>query len=199
MEQGSRNPNTGHQEKHSLDFDAKMANFAENGTRGSSCVQEVVKKKRGRKSNKEKEEMEKRRMLAMEDGVSEQRPSRRRKKDDDFGGGFEMSDTQQQQHDRKEEVTPKVNKKKPKCGEEEPLTCHQCKRNDKGPVVRCTTCQKKRFCLVCIRAWYSFAFLFLLSMSCLPHCIASYKRPNPVTVFVLQDFERIIGIGKVLL
>ncbi|GMH21953.1 hypothetical protein Nepgr_023796 [Nepenthes gracilis] len=36
----------------------------------------------------------------------------------------------------------------------EPETCHQCKRNDKGRVVRCTKCKKKRFCIRCIRNWY---------------------------------------------
>ncbi|KAL2347648.1 hypothetical protein Fmac_001648 [Flemingia macrophylla] len=131
-----------------------MTNFAENGTVGSACVQEVVKKKRGRKSKKEKEEIEKRKMLdattSMEGGVSEQRPDGKRKKDDEF----EMSDTRKRRRGRKPEMMPKLNQRKPKCREEEPLTCHQCKRNDKGRVVRCSTCQKKRFCLFCIRAWY---------------------------------------------
>ncbi|KAK1379296.1 hypothetical protein POM88_026040 [Heracleum sosnowskyi] len=33
-------------------------------------------------------------------------------------------------------------------------TCHQCKRNDKGRVVKCTKCQKKRYCLPCMTTWY---------------------------------------------
>ncbi|TKY69312.1 Lysine-specific demethylase JMJ25 [Spatholobus suberectus] len=155
-------PSPCHEETQSLDFDteceAKMTNSAENGAGGSSCVQEVVKKKRGRKSKKEKEDMEKKRMLdatAMEGGVSEQRPSRRRKKDDAIGE-FEMSDIQTEYglRGRKQEMMPKVNRKKPKCGEEGPLTCHQCKRNDKGRVVNCTSCNRKRFCLFCLQAWY---------------------------------------------
>ncbi|KAK9748015.1 hypothetical protein RND81_02G029800 [Saponaria officinalis] len=32
--------------------------------------------------------------------------------------------------------------------------CHQCKRNDKGRVVPCNTCQRKRFCIPCITRWY---------------------------------------------
>ncbi|QCE08699.1 hypothetical protein DEO72_LG9g3728 [Vigna unguiculata] len=32
--------------------------------------------------------------------------------------------------------------------------CHQCQRNDKGRVVRCTKCRRKRYCLPCIRNWY---------------------------------------------
>ncbi|CAH9070267.1 unnamed protein product [Cuscuta europaea] len=33
-------------------------------------------------------------------------------------------------------------------------TCHQCKRNDKGRTVRCTSCNTRRYCLVCISRWY---------------------------------------------
>ncbi|XP_074338776.1 lysine-specific demethylase JMJ26-like isoform X3 [Apium graveolens] len=33
-------------------------------------------------------------------------------------------------------------------------TCHQCKRNDKGRVVKCTKCQKKRYCVPCMTTWY---------------------------------------------
>ncbi|KAK4490610.1 hypothetical protein RD792_001298 [Penstemon davidsonii] len=33
-------------------------------------------------------------------------------------------------------------------------TCHQCKRNDKGRVVRCTKCKSKRYCVPCITRWY---------------------------------------------
>ncbi|XP_021750559.1 lysine-specific demethylase JMJ25-like [Chenopodium quinoa] len=32
--------------------------------------------------------------------------------------------------------------------------CHQCQRNDKGRVVRCTKCKTKRFCIPCIGNWY---------------------------------------------
>ncbi|XP_021735438.1 lysine-specific demethylase JMJ25-like isoform X1 [Chenopodium quinoa] len=32
--------------------------------------------------------------------------------------------------------------------------CHQCQRNDKGRVVRCTNCKTKRFCIPCIGNWY---------------------------------------------
>ncbi|KAL1559737.1 lysine-specific demethylase JMJ25-like [Salvia divinorum] len=32
--------------------------------------------------------------------------------------------------------------------------CHQCQRNDKGEVVRCTKCKTKRYCLPCITNWY---------------------------------------------
>ncbi|XP_057787068.1 lysine-specific demethylase JMJ25-like isoform X2 [Salvia miltiorrhiza] len=32
--------------------------------------------------------------------------------------------------------------------------CHQCQRNDKGEVVRCTKCKTKRYCEPCIKTWY---------------------------------------------
>ncbi|KAL1805279.1 hypothetical protein ACET3Z_028347 [Daucus carota] len=38
--------------------------------------------------------------------------------------------------------------------ESEPNTCHQCKRNDKGRVVKCTKCKKKRYCVPCMTTWY---------------------------------------------
>ncbi|XP_039819572.1 lysine-specific demethylase JMJ25-like isoform X2 [Panicum virgatum] len=34
------------------------------------------------------------------------------------------------------------------------LMCHQCQRNDKGRVVRCSSCMNKRFCVPCIERWY---------------------------------------------
>ncbi|WVZ59777.1 hypothetical protein U9M48_009876 [Paspalum notatum var. saurae] len=34
------------------------------------------------------------------------------------------------------------------------LMCHQCQRNDKGRVVRCNSCNSKRFCVPCIERWY---------------------------------------------
>ncbi|XP_071726407.1 lysine-specific demethylase JMJ29-like isoform X2 [Rutidosis leptorrhynchoides] len=35
-----------------------------------------------------------------------------------------------------------------------PLTCHQCKRNDKGRVVICGNCKTKRYCVMCMPTWY---------------------------------------------
>ncbi|URE04994.1 JmjC domain containing protein [Musa troglodytarum] len=37
----------------------------------------------------------------------------------------------------------------------ESTMCHQCQRNDKGRVVRCTKCRTKRYCIPCISRWYS--------------------------------------------
>lgn len=32
--------------------------------------------------------------------------------------------------------------------------CHQCQRNDKGRVVRCLQCKRKRYCVHCMTRWY---------------------------------------------
>ncbi|XP_020675435.2 lysine-specific demethylase JMJ25 isoform X1 [Dendrobium catenatum] len=37
---------------------------------------------------------------------------------------------------------------------EDALMCHQCQRNDKGAVVRCMACQRKRYCYPCMKRWY---------------------------------------------
>ncbi|KAI3451667.1 hypothetical protein Pfo_008332 [Paulownia fortunei] len=50
---------------------------------------------------------------------------------------------------------PKGRKKLEENGKEiESNTCHQCQRNDKGRVVRCTKCSTKRYCVPCITRWY---------------------------------------------
>ncbi|KAH9322173.1 hypothetical protein KI387_016812, partial [Taxus chinensis] len=38
--------------------------------------------------------------------------------------------------------------------EAESAMCHQCQRNDRGRVVRCSKCKRKRYCLPCISKWY---------------------------------------------
>ncbi|CAL5056598.1 unnamed protein product [Urochloa decumbens] len=37
---------------------------------------------------------------------------------------------------------------------ENALMCHQCQRKDKGRVVWCQSCKKKRFCVPCMELWY---------------------------------------------
>ncbi|RDX71974.1 Lysine-specific demethylase JMJ25, partial [Mucuna pruriens] len=143
--------------------ETKAMNLTEkhdDGVEGSSSVQEVVKKKRGRKSKKEKEEMKKKKdveNLGENGGVSEKRRGRKRKRlNNEDEGKFEMpadssgSGTQKQYilrgREVKEEVEkPKINKWDPKWIEEKSLMCHQCQRNDKGRVVRCTRCKRKRY------------------------------------------------------
>ncbi|KAF9624005.1 hypothetical protein IFM89_007703 [Coptis chinensis] len=48
-----------------------------------------------------------------------------------------------------------IMRKKPATKEDygDSTMCHQCQRNDKGPVVRCTKCKSKRYCHKCLN-WY---------------------------------------------
>ncbi|CAJ2630944.1 unnamed protein product [Trifolium pratense] len=64
---------------------------------------------------------------------------------------------------RRTAAVKKINRKVPKVQkstertkwiEQESLMCHQCQRNDKGRVVRCTKCKRKRYCVCCINNWY---------------------------------------------
>nr|GFC88526.1 JmjC domain-containing protein [Tanacetum cinerariifolium] len=41
--------------------------------------------------------------------------------------------------------------------------CHQCKRNDKGEVVRCYNCGSRRFCRMCMETWYALSAFILLA------------------------------------
>jgi len=38
--------------------------------------------------------------------------------------------------------------------EAESAICHQCQKNDKGKLVRCSKCKGKRYCFSCIANWY---------------------------------------------
>nr|GMC87923.1 lysine-specific demethylase JMJ25-like isoform X1 [Ipomoea batatas] len=50
---------------------------------------------------------------------------------------------------------PRIRNRKDENGNKvESNMCHQCQRNDKGPVVRCTSCKTKRYCGACMRTWY---------------------------------------------
>ncbi|CAN1167266.1 Lysine-specific demethylase JMJ27 [Linum perenne] len=58
---------------------------------------------------------------------------------------------------RKRSTDPPACRKKSKRKRYEPnpeYNCHQCKRNDKGPGVRCTNCKKKQYCFYCLESWY---------------------------------------------
>ncbi|XP_057423746.1 lysine-specific demethylase JMJ26-like [Lotus japonicus] len=152
------------------------------GGRGSSSasafasIQVAVRKKRGRKSNAEKEAngggvMEqkrssraKRKTLLIDDEEGEEngrglkkRGRKRQRMTETFVEG--SSGNQRGSRERRASVSEGKtetsafgvqDKRDPK----ESLMCHQCQRNDKGPVVRCTNCKRKRFCLVCLKHWY---------------------------------------------
>ncbi|ESW14774.1 hypothetical protein PHAVU_007G016300 [Phaseolus vulgaris] len=115
---------------------------------GSSSVQEGVREKPGSNG-----------------GVAYKRRGRKRKvvkeDDDEFetpaffsGSGSQKQYSLRSPKVKIEVVMPKINKKDSKLTEEQSSMCHQCQRNDKGRVVRCTNCNRKRFCVPCILNWY---------------------------------------------
>ncbi|XP_073012145.1 lysine-specific demethylase JMJ29-like isoform X1 [Typha latifolia] len=53
-----------------------------------------------------------------------------------------------------EEKNENLGKPKGKLTGEDALMCHQCQRNDKGRVVWCKLCKRKRFCVPCMTRWY---------------------------------------------
>ncbi|XP_039056632.1 lysine-specific demethylase JMJ25-like, partial [Hibiscus syriacus] len=55
---------------------------------------------------------------------------------------------------KKEEPVLQTKRKTGKGGEGESSMCHQCQRNDKGRVVRCMLCKRKRYCIPCLTNWY---------------------------------------------
>ncbi|GAB2233588.1 hypothetical protein Droror1_Dr00002814 [Drosera rotundifolia] len=48
-------------------------------------------------------------------------------------------------------------------------SCHQCQRSDKGRVVRCSKCCRKRYCIPCINTWYPGLTEEAVSTAC-PFC-----------------------------
>ncbi|ERN17369.1 hypothetical protein AMTRI_Chr02g215900 [Amborella trichopoda] len=50
--------------------------------------------------------------------------------------------------------------------------CHQCQRNDKGRVVRCTKCDRKRYCIPCITRWYPLLSEESIAEEC-PVCVGN--------------------------
>ncbi|GMJ06391.1 hypothetical protein HRI_004308300 [Hibiscus trionum] len=55
---------------------------------------------------------------------------------------------------KKEEPVLDTKRKAERGIEVESSMCHQCQRNDKGRVVRCTLCKRKRYCIHCLTTWY---------------------------------------------
>lgn len=70
-------------------------------------------------------------------------------KSDANGRRSKRSCTVRSLNQREEETPTKDAKKKG-----DSTMCHQCQRNDKGRVVRCTSCGRKRYCLPCLQTWY---------------------------------------------
>ncbi|XP_045821538.1 lysine-specific demethylase JMJ25-like [Trifolium pratense] len=94
--------------------------------------------------------------------------------------------------------------------EQESLMCHQCQRNDKGRVVRCTKCKRKRYCVCCINNWYPHLKEDEIAKACPVCCgncnckaclrsstlIKAIKESNPQTN---KDGDRDVELSKYML
>ncbi|KAK4594433.1 hypothetical protein RGQ29_018210 [Quercus rubra] len=124
-----------------------------------------VKSKRGRKKKKKRMNANKIEKTAEEnDGLEKPKRKRGAKKDlaeegekgiaeyAERSAGYSLREKRTQNHNS--ETVEKINKHDPKWIEEVSLMCHQCQRNDKGRVVRCKKCKRKRYCKPCLDNWY---------------------------------------------
>ncbi|XVF71087.1 hypothetical protein PTKIN_Ptkin12aG0006800 [Pterospermum kingtungense] len=124
---------------------------------------EGVFQKKRKKGNKQKRKVSKANAEEEKDGnVKENVIGKQR-------GEGKSEDTEENQtkeeekrrHSTRASVIPKRmsefvsdNVKKKKTPPSESVMCHQCQRNDKGRVVNCTSCKRKRYCVPCIETWY---------------------------------------------
>ncbi|KAL0008945.1 hypothetical protein SO802_010447 [Lithocarpus litseifolius] len=124
-----------------------------------------VKNKRGRKKKKKRMNANKIEKTAEEnDGLEKPKRKRRARKDlaaeeekgneesAELSAGYSLRAKRTQ--NQNSEAVEKINKHDPKWIEEVSLMCHQCQRNDKGRVVRCKKCKRKRYCKPCLDNWY---------------------------------------------
>ncbi|XP_024028850.1 lysine-specific demethylase JMJ25 [Morus notabilis] len=77
---------------------------------------------------------------------------------------------------------PKLNKSDQKVSS----MCHQCQKNDKGRVVRCKSCNRKRFCVPCITKWYPHTLEEEIAEACpvcreICNCKACLRLDAPIT------------------
>ncbi|KAL8543882.1 hypothetical protein ACS0TY_004439 [Phlomoides rotata] len=79
----------------------------------------------------------------------------------------------------------------------ESTMCHQCQRNDKGSVVRCTNCKTKRYCELCMKTWYPKMSFEDFAEAC-PVCRLNCNCKACLRMEVLvKDCERIEEKSKV--
>ncbi|KAL6556273.1 hypothetical protein OROGR_005561 [Orobanche gracilis] len=100
--------------------------------------------------------------------VQEKKDKQRRKRtvmssneDTDNNEGEMLKKSREERCPSREKKAKKESAEKPRIGLKmdaegflESNMCHQCQRNDKGRVVRCTKCKTKRYCEPCMRTWY---------------------------------------------
>ncbi|KAH6795022.1 hypothetical protein C2S52_005499 [Perilla frutescens var. hirtella] len=75
--------------------------------------------------------------------------------------------------------------------------CHQCQRNDKGEVVRCTKCKTKRYCYPCMESWYPHMSAEDFAEACPTH--RKIKKKSNFTVSDEQKIQYSEYVIKVLL
>ncbi|PQQ10874.1 lysine-specific demethylase JMJ25 [Prunus yedoensis var. nudiflora] len=142
---------------------------------GKGVAETMKKKKRGRKSKKDLEADKVEIIMGKEENSLEkqngeegegkgvalsERESRGRKRSRDLGNSDESLRSKWAGYSLRPVKVPLMqeeqtkNKHSKKFGEEQSLMCHQCQRNDKGRVVRCKSCKRKRYCVPCIQNWY---------------------------------------------
>ncbi|XP_051124201.1 lysine-specific demethylase JMJ25-like [Andrographis paniculata] len=107
-------------------------------------------KSSGRKRNRGKSVGNLGEAETVEKEKSQRQKSKRREEDESVGGS--RSSQKATAEDKEAAVAnsdPETNTAK-----KESNMCHQCQRNDKGAVARCTQCKTKRYCHNCIKTWY---------------------------------------------
>ncbi|KAL6550160.1 hypothetical protein OROMI_020648 [Orobanche minor] len=95
---------------------------------------------------------------------SKQRSKRKKmsvNEDTENNEGEMVNESREEPNAPREKKSKKENATKPRVGLKmdpngflESNMCHQCQRNDKGRVVRCTKCKTKRYCEPCMKTWY---------------------------------------------
>ncbi|KAL6550254.1 hypothetical protein OROMI_020742 [Orobanche minor] len=100
--------------------------------------------------------------------VQETKARQRRKRtvmssneDTENNEGEMLKESREERYASREKKAKKESAAKPRIGLKmdaegflESNMCHQCQRNDKGRVVRCSKCKTKRYCEPCMRTWY---------------------------------------------
>ncbi|PNY10778.1 lysine-specific demethylase 3B, partial [Trifolium pratense] len=103
-----------------------------------------------------------------------------------------------------ESQVPKFNRRNSKGIEEESSMCHQCKRNDKGRVVRCTKCNRRRFCIPCLTKWYPKLKESDVAEACpvccdICNCIACLRSSKLINEMKHRDKDEEVEFTKYLL
>ncbi|CBI29042.3 unnamed protein product, partial [Vitis vinifera] len=185
---GSGNESSEAQEdlKHVEIEDVLMEKSGEGGEKGketnSSENVGVLVRRRGRKPKSvilqeiEQNENGIERGVDENGGVTSRRCSLRPRKEVKSVGNYDLQ-IEKDEEDGEENVESGVSddgvavkkRGKKKWIEEVSLMCHQCQRNDKGRVVRCRKCKRKRFCIPCLETWYPHMSEEAIAESC-PFC-----------------------------